>query len=178
MNFQALIEELHKCVAADLDLTALEIEYNEIVDLGLYEKLAKLSMIERVENLIKLETYPNVLTIYSRITAAKPHSADVERFISCANIIKSAHRSSITVETENLFLYIYFNMPPLASWDPRPAICKWLDKKDRRGRDCPKDTDQEWFNGIFDRPIILSEKKKRKNLHNRQLGNRAVSKFS
>jgi hypothetical protein len=40
-------------------------------------------------------------------------------------------------------------MPPLCSWDPRPAVAQWLGNKSRRTVDGSKGKDQEYFSGVF-----------------------------
>lgn len=47
------------------------------------------------------------------------------------NILKSYDRQNLTVETENEYLFIYYNMPSLPTmWDPRPAVQSfWIKKK-------------------------------------------------
>ena len=54
------------------------------------------------------------------------------------------------METENFYLYVYYNMPPLANWDPRDAVNLWMSDKNRRKRKCPEATEQKWFKGIFE----------------------------
>lgn len=147
------LKEIHKCIASDLDLARLSIEYNEILNIGVNVIIKNCSLIEKIKKLISLEKYPLLTTIFSRITAATPHSADVERLISCNNILKSSRRCSLDIETENLYLYVYFNMPSLIKWDPRPAVIHWLESKKRRDRSPQKATDQEWFKGIFEQSV-------------------------
>lgn len=144
------LRNIHECIASDLDLASLDLEYSEVIDLGFSETLKKLSLIEMIQMFIRLGNYPILTTIFARIAAAKPHSADVERLISCNNILKTEKRSLLSIQTENLYLYVYFNMPPLESWDPRPAITKWIKMKDRRTRDHSKAKEQSWYTGIFE----------------------------
>ena len=59
----------------------------------------------------------------------KPHSADVERLISCSVLLKSSARSRMLVETENLNLHVHYNMPPMDHWDPKPAVRSWMMKE-------------------------------------------------
>ena len=58
--------------------------------------------------------------------AAKPHSANFERLISSSNALKVSGRSGMSVETENLYLYIHYNMPTLEEFDPWEAVMIWL----------------------------------------------------
>jgi hypothetical protein len=84
---------------------------------------------------------------------AKPHSADVERLISTSNILKSSDRQSLIVETENEYLFVHFNMPPLTLWDPRPATLLWINSSNRRLRETSKAREQGWFKGIIDQSL-------------------------
>lgn len=150
------LKEVHSYIASDLDITALDMEYSDILHLNIRERLKGLPLIEVIKKLILLENYPTITTIFARIAAAKPHSADVERLISCSNKIKTPDRSQLSVETENLYLYIYFNMPPLDSWDPRPAINKWFQNKDRRHKSHEKAKEQVYYNGIYKQAVKQS----------------------
>jgi len=47
------------------------------------------------------------------------------------------------------YLYIHTNMPPLTSFDPRPAVLRWITEKERRSRDTPKACKQSWFSTVF-----------------------------
>ena len=95
------------------------------------------------------DDYITVSTTLSRLLAAKPHSADVERLISASNMLKSPHRCRMTVATENLYQFVHYNMPPLYEWDPTPAVVHWLDKCQHRERDRMKARKQPYFRGIF-----------------------------
>lgn len=160
-KFQATadLKTIHKFVASDLDLSTLNIEFEEIINIGLAEKMENFSIVEKIKNLIKLDNYQHVTKTLARIAAAKPHSADVERLISCNNILKDSHRCSLDVETENLYLYVYFNMPDLESWDPRPAVVKWIETKERRNKKTEKAQEQRWFKGIFQQNVTQEKKK-------------------
>jgi len=72
----------------------------------------------------------------------KPHSADVERLISTSNILKSSDRQSLIVETENEYLFVHFNMPPLTLWDLRPATFLWINSSNRRLKETSKAREQ------------------------------------
>lgn len=48
--------------------------------------------------------------VVARIIALTPHSADVERCISANNQLKSDKRTCLSVETENKYLYVRFNI--------------------------------------------------------------------
>lgn len=157
------LKQIHECIASDLDLANLKIEFSEIINIGLAKEMADYSIIKKIQALLKTDSYKLVTTVLARIAAAKPHSADVERLISCNNILKSAHRCSLDIKTENLYLYIYYNMPCMELWDPRPAILKWINNKDRRTKSTPKAKNQEWYHGIFEKSTIETEDKPSEN---------------
>ena len=74
----------------------------------------------------------------SIVLVSKPHSADCERLISAYNRLKSSTRSSLERDTVSDYLYAHMNMPPLAQFDPRPAVCNWLTDRTRRQKDTPR----------------------------------------
>ena len=94
------------------------------------------------------DSYPNILSAMSRILAAKPHSADVERCISANNLLKTSLRSSIKLTTENRYLFIHHNLPPTAVWDPRPTVLNWL-KRTHREKGQTKAKSQSYFKHVF-----------------------------
>ncbi|VVC36922.1 Hypothetical protein CINCED_3A001486 [Cinara cedri] len=93
INFKQLsqvqLEEVHQIIGSDLDTTKLPLEYAEVLELKEIEHLRKI------------------------ILVAKQHNVDVERLISTSNILKSSDRLSLLVGTENEYLFVHFNMPPL-----------------------------------------------------------------
>jgi hypothetical protein len=107
----ANIQAVHNLLCSDLDLQEFAMEFNELVDMPVAEDLRSKSLKEQVKTLATSLHYKNVTIALSRLLAAKPHSADVERLISCSVALKSPGRSVMDVETENMYLYIYFNMP-------------------------------------------------------------------
>lgn len=97
--------------------------------------------------------YLEILTIFSRIYAATPHFADVERVFSAKNILKTNLRSSLNVNTENCYLFVYYNLPTLVEWCPKKTVSLWINKKERR-RHCITDEDetttsQRYCKGVF-----------------------------
>lgn len=143
------LDQVHKMICEDLDLTEIALEYGEILSLENIEFLRQLKLSSLVRFLASSDEYTNVATAMARILAAKPHSADVERLISTSTALKSITRSSLSVESENEYLFVHHNMPPLIEWKPQAAVLLWLKKREHRLRDTPKATDQDWFNGIF-----------------------------
>lgn len=144
------LKKVHDFIAKDLSLVDLDLEFSEMIGLDVKTAFHNKTPHEILKSLLVMKNYPVLTTIFARIIAAKPNSADVERLISCNNILKSPARTSFSMSAESWYLYIYFNMPPLDKWDPRPAIVKWLDAKKRRHKDCPKAKKQDWYKGIFD----------------------------
>jgi len=132
------LKSVHAILGTDFNLQTLGLEYDEIMQMDDLEALRKLTLQDKVCQLAQSKHYMAVTTILARLVAAKPHSADVERLISCSNILKTSDRSSMHLETENLFLFIHYNMPPLVEWDPRPAVMTWLDKRNHRVTARPK----------------------------------------
>ena len=102
-----------------------------------------------VKDLARQKLFPNLVIVLSRVVAAKPHSADVEGLISSSNALKTSDRSRMSVETENLYLYIHYNMPPLEAFDPREAVMTWMSSKKRRNKSHDKAKCQVHFKGVF-----------------------------
>ena len=142
-------KNIHKLLGADLDATDLSLEYDELFAVDNIEDIQKITLSELVSFLASSDSYKNVTTVMSRILAAKPHSADVERWISTSRILKTIKRSSLLVDTENAYLYFYHSMPPLVEWDPRLAVLLWLKKRERREKSIPKGKEQAWFHSKF-----------------------------
>ena len=117
----------------------------DIVDFG------KLSLRERFQRCVQSDELPNLKIAFARILAAKPNSADVEHLISCSVALKSFSRSQMHLETENLNLYVHYNMLPMDQWDPKPAVMSWMNEREHRIRDRPKEK-QQYFKGIFSEP--------------------------
>lgn len=149
------IEAIHKFIAPDVDLVSLSVQFREICD---SPQLKKMPLTGLVSHLAKNDTtvsYQEILTVLARLIAATPHSADVERSISANNLMKTNLRSSLNLTTENKYLHIHYNMPPIAEWDPRETVVSWINKKERRNHDLTIDNEtrktkeQRHFNGVF-----------------------------
>ena len=85
----------------------------------------------------------------ARFVAATPNSCDVERLISKYNLLKDDLRSSLKADTIKDYLYVDFNMPDLAEFDPRPAVKLWLTDLDRKPRTKAPSLAVGYFKGIF-----------------------------
>lgn len=100
-----------------------------------------------------------MLDTFCRIQSCTPQSADCERCIKVNNELKTNYRQSLSLETENKYMFVYYNMPPLINWNPRKSILSWLNEKDRRIHEnlVQKGTaiKQPWYKGIF--PNTLEE---------------------
>jgi len=149
LKFQkdANLEAVHKLMCPDLDLMALGMEYNDFTESGQFSNLTLSKIISQL--LAAGGHYDTLARVYARILAAKPHSADVERLISSSNALKSIDRSRMSLETENYYLYVHYNMPAIDLWDPRPAVLTWLSTKARRTREVTKAKEQNYFKGVF-----------------------------
>ena len=145
------IKEFHEIICSDLPLMELSLEFNSIVTSPeLLRTLQNLCLSQMVQYLArKRNIYPNIVIALARIWAAKPHSCDVERLISACNLVKTSLRNSVDVETQNLYLYVHFNMSTLEEWDPRMFVVKWLQQKQRRNKKTDKARYQRWFKGVF-----------------------------
>lgn len=148
------IETIHEVLAPDLSLANLGIQYEDIVNesdkfegLGLNEVIKKLTVTAESR-----KQYKELITVFSRISACTPHSADIERCISGNNRLKTKLRSSLKVETENKYLFVHHNMPDFQYWDPAKAAKLFIDEKIRRDRKeniQSKARAQPHFKGIY-----------------------------
>lgn len=148
---EADLKSVHKTLGSDLSLETMGLEYEELLRMENTQlvTLRESSLSQKVKVLAQSEHYKTANKVLARVLAAKPHSADVERLISCSNNLKSPDRSSMHVETENLYLYIHYNMPPVYLWDPRLAVVKWLNNKSHRVVTRHKGKQQNYFRGVF-----------------------------
>ena len=127
LHSDADIEKVHQTTCADLDLMQLAIEFNGLITSQELNKLQGLNLLQLLQYLCRnRHMFPNLLMAFARFLAAKPHSCDVERLISACNLLKTSTRNRLNVKTQNLYLYIHFNMPTLEDWDPRSCIVNWL----------------------------------------------------
>lgn len=155
INFhgKAVVRDIHEKFAKDLDLSALVLQYNELIRIMPKEIRSLREKIKFMQNQENAANYSEIVTVFCRIQSFTPQSADVERLIKANNLIKTAFRTSIAIETENKYLFVYYNMPVLEKWNPRKAITLWINDKKRREhanlieRDSAKNA--SYFKGIF-----------------------------
>jgi hypothetical protein len=141
------LRQIHDVFGSDLDITELSCEFTE---LAAQKNVTSLKLPQLVKQLAaNADSYPNVLCIMSRILAAKPHSADVERCISTNNLLKTSLRASLKLDTENSYLFVHHNLPPTATWDPRLAVLKWLTMTSHRDKTHKKAKYQSYFRHVF-----------------------------
>lgn len=150
----ANLKEVHKVFGSDLDLSALHLQFNELVDLkselGLGENLLN-NIGSLIRNADNLTNYEEVIALLCRIQVCTPHSADFERCISSNNLLKTPLRNRIGLETENKYLHVYYNMPTLENWDPRRAIANFMNDKNRRERTTKRTAmNALYYKGVFD----------------------------
>ena len=145
------IRQVHEKVAPDIDLAMLadqfdcQLEFNKD-KYSIHSKNPKAIL----RKICATSCYNELTIVLSRILVCKPHSADCERLISAYNSIKSVSRCSQPRETISDYLYIHINMPSVSNFDVRPAACMWMNAKDRRSRQTPKASKQEWFAHTFE----------------------------
>lgn len=144
------LRQIHEKFAKDLELPVLHLEY---LPLGQSDDYKDANLLKQIKNLINDGGHDSVVTVLARIIVATPQSADVERLIKINNLLKTASRINFNLSTENKYLHIYQNMPPMESWDPKKAIVNWLNAKDRREHSnlIQKSTAQKqsYYKGIF-----------------------------
>lgn len=147
------IRQIHAKFGADLQLASLNLEFNELVRLKLCSGLSLTNQIKKLIEPENVSKYDCVLAILCRINACTPQSADVERSIKANNLFKTAFRNRLNLATENKYMYVYFNMPPLEMWNPREAVVAWINAKNRREHVdlLQKETarNKSYFRGIF-----------------------------
>ena len=139
------IRDIHRSIAPDLSLADLAVEYQEL-------QLPKTNPHTVLQNIVSAgneQYYQNATVVLGRILVCKPHSADCERVILLYNKVKSICRSFLKRQTMSDYLYINMNMPPLCSFDPRPATLQWMDEREHRTRNTTKEGEQEWFSQVF-----------------------------
>lgn len=144
------LKEVHRIWAVDVNLQQLGLEYEDILQYTNLDQLRRKTLDSLVTLFVQNTSTFTVGIVMSRILAAKPHSGDVERLISKNNLLKTSLRNSLNLDTENFYMFVSENMPPLEQWDPRPAVLSWLNEKDRRERVPTKARDQPWFRGILE----------------------------
>ena len=136
----------HKVIIPDCDLFEFCQSYREAVATPSIQNEGPRSVLKQIVGMEEMKTLTIAL---ARVIAAKPHSADVERLISRYNVLKSPARSRLNTDTLHYYIFIGFNLPPLASYDARPAVRYWLADKKRRASASSKYKTQKWFNGVF-----------------------------
>ncbi len=73
-----------------------------------------------------------VRDLLSAIVVISPDSMTVERSVSTYNILYSKLRTTTNQKTLNDRMIIAWNGVPTASYDPRPAVVSFFNKKERR----------------------------------------------
>ena len=150
LSTDADIKAVHSTLCPDLDLQSLSLEYDDLIeDANNLPGIREKNLRDLVCMLTRSAQYSTICIVLTRLLAAKPHSADVERLISASNNLKSVGRSSMKLNTENLYLFIHYNMPVLSNWDPKPAVIHWMNQKRRRVRERTKGKQQPYFKGLF-----------------------------
>lgn len=102
--------------------TSIYVQYCDLCGCQQVQQIRDFTLSKLVQFLTTPERilhYREIATIAARILACTPSSADVERCVSSNKKLKTNLRSSLSLPTENKYLFIYFNMPTLESWNPR-----------------------------------------------------------
>ncbi len=141
----------------DLPRSEILAEWNDVkCHLAQDPKLVERSLLYIFQSVINAQkanilSSPNVVVLLARILAASPHNMYVERAISAYDLLKTDDRSSLQRECLNDYLHVKLNMPPVADYDPRPAIQRWWTDVRRRPNQTPtgKYEAQEYLVGFF-----------------------------
>lgn len=152
------ITAIHDSIGNDLDLAQLHLQFMDLsnsVDEIKHQPLNDL--LKYISELNRIEFFNEITTVIARICACTPHSADCERIISANYNLKTNKRTSMTISTENQYLYIYFNMVPLEKWDMRPAVDHFLSelncRQSTRSTANAITTEQRYFKHIFEHTV-------------------------
>lgn len=83
---------------------------------------------------------PGLAYLSKMILSITPDSMRVERAVSCLNNFKTPDRASTVLDTLSDRMTISLNGRGTAEYDPRPAVAKFLKKKERRHKQPDIDT--------------------------------------
>lgn len=86
-----------------------------------------------------------------------PYSSGPERAVSVHTTLKTAKQSGYSRNALNSRMYIALNGIGTALYDPRPAVAKFLEEKERRKKlpDAEVYQDQEFVKKFFSKGITL-----------------------
>lgn len=147
------VQEVHKLIDSDLDLSDLAIQYTELCTIPAFKNQEIADIVAYLVSPVRNEFFKKISIVFSRILAATPHSADVERNISANNLLKTSLRNRMCLRTENKYLFIHFNLPVVEEWCPKKSVAKWLHSCDRRERQIDnsnlKSSQQSYFAAVF-----------------------------
>lgn len=150
-----IMRKVHALLAPDIDLALLCSQFNDISGNLQLKKMPNKKLIKHLAEHDSTSSYLEILTVMARLLAATPHSADVERTISANNLLKTDKRTQFKLETENKYLFIYFNMPAVVDWNPERAVAHWINAKHRRVHNLTvenemiKNKKRRYFKGTF-----------------------------
>lgn len=112
------INQIHKLFASDFSLASLSLQFDELCVMKPDFSGSLSETIKKIQEMDNSGNYNIIESIFCRIAVCSPQTADVERTIKSNNLLKTAFRSSLSVDTENKYLFIYYKMPPLENWNP------------------------------------------------------------
>lgn len=129
-------------MAPDLELASLSLQFQDISNNPDSVKSKNLNDI--IVNSSKTEESRELLLV--------PHTQQMW-CISANNLLKTKHRSTISIQTENKYIYIRMNMPVLSEWNPTAAAKIFVEEKSRRTREISTGSEslrrQSYFKGVF-----------------------------
>lgn len=132
-----MIKEMRGMVVNLFGEDSIETFIDEIVDFFACEKLPPPNDLnEATAVLYHFLEVSEPGTIFSKLVqtfvALTPHSSGPERAVSIHTTLKSNKQSSLSRNAINSRMYIALNGAGTALFDPRPAVIKFLELKDRR----------------------------------------------
>lgn len=154
-NDQASVRIAHNILASDLDITELYMQFKHICNDNSLKNIPLSKLLKHLIETDSMQSHSHLIIILARMLAATPHSADVERSISANNLLKTALRTRLKLETENNYLFVHFNLPPFSEWNPEKAVLRWMSAKERRTHNLAVENDnrkaksQPHFKGVF-----------------------------
>lgn len=128
------IQKIHEIFGKDLNLANIYLQFQDLVEANDLKEMSLAKLVQFLRKDERKDAFEEIAILLSRILACTPHTGDVERCVSLDNKLKTNLRSSMSLITENKYLYLHTNMPCLNEFDPRPAIDNWFATVERRNR--------------------------------------------
>lgn len=154
------------------------IEYFHTVSNNIKEKFVRCKVCLALPNIVKLNSSNRKVAPITTSAGTRNRRDCIEdhflsRFhISADNLLKTFSRNSVSLETENKYLYVHFNMPTLELWNPREAINMWMGDKKRK--DHSNVIEKSAKNAPYYKSIFEDAKQERKTI---EISKENVKKF-